>query len=329
MANNECRLNAHAITILETDDVRRMKTVLLSSGAIAFAAIIGLAFFAGVLFEEKAWWPAPQLMIGRTYLKSALGISTADGTDIYGRLLSYPGKRKIACPPQDKDTAVIVVAGQSNAANYQGQRFENADGMVVNYINGDCYVAASPLLGADGNRGESWTLLGNQLISSGLYRRVIIAPASVGNTSVSRWAHGGDLNKMLKDVVQGVGQNYSISFFLWHQGEADFLLKTDGARYRSMLESMIDDVHEIDPAVPIFISRASFLDGMNWEAGNQIWKAQNDVLHDRGVFAGPDTDSDVKLVDRYDGTHFANSGQIRFVNDWLDLIRKYKAGNHS
>ena len=68
-------------------------------------------------------------------------------------------------------------------------------------MNGRCYRAASPLLGADDQKGEPWTLLGNKLVQSGFYRTVILIPAAVGGSSVRRWAKGGDLNAMLVAVI--------------------------------------------------------------------------------------------------------------------------------
>src|ERR1700721_677242 len=67
----------------------------------------------------------------------------------------------------DGATAVLLVAGQSNAANSQGQRYQSPDDRVVNFSEGHCYRAASPLLGADDQRGESWTLLGTKLVRAG------------------------------------------------------------------------------------------------------------------------------------------------------------------
>jgi Carbohydrate esterase, sialic acid-specific acetylesterase len=112
-------------------------------------------------------------------------------TDRFGRLLSYPGKIEITCPIQDEKTAVLLLVGQSNAANYQGQRHQSVDDRVVNFLDGRCYRAASPLLGADGQKGETGTLLGNKLVQSRLYRTVILIPAAVGGSSVRRWAEGG------------------------------------------------------------------------------------------------------------------------------------------
>lgn len=39
-------------------------------------------------------------------------------TDPFVRLLGYPGKVAIDCPAQGAATAVLLVIGRSNAANY-------------------------------------------------------------------------------------------------------------------------------------------------------------------------------------------------------------------
>jgi len=79
------------------------------------------------------------------------------GPDLYafdeaGRLASDDRKKAVACPQQTDRAAVLLLIGQSNAGNHAGQRFRSEHGEnVVNFYNGRCYVAASPLLGADGN----------------------------------------------------------------------------------------------------------------------------------------------------------------------------------
>ena len=70
----------------------------------------GIGLYAGV----KRTWPVPELQ----GLVAKL-TNEALGKDQFGRLLSYPGKTEIACPSQDQMTAVLLVIGQSNAANSQ------------------------------------------------------------------------------------------------------------------------------------------------------------------------------------------------------------------
>ena len=83
----------------------------------------GIGLYAGV----KRSWPVPEL-------KGLVAKLTnqATGKDQFGRLLSYPGKIEIACPSQDQMTAVLLLIGQSNAANYQGQRHQSEDDRVIN-----------------------------------------------------------------------------------------------------------------------------------------------------------------------------------------------------
>src|SRR4029079_8029979 len=77
-----------------------------------------------------------------------------------GRLTSHDGKKAVACPQQTDRTAVLLLMGQSNAGNHAGQRFRSEHGdALINFFDGRCYVAASPLLGSDGTSGEYWTQL--------------------------------------------------------------------------------------------------------------------------------------------------------------------------
>jgi hypothetical protein len=41
----------------------------------------------------------------------------------------------------------------------------------------------------------------------------------------------------------------------------------------------------------------------------------------QAIFDGPKTDRDVTPFDRYDGYHFAASGQEKYTDDWTRLFR--------
>jgi hypothetical protein len=263
----------------------------------------------------KRSWPVPEL-------KGLVAKLTnqATGKDQFGRLLSYPGKIEIACPSRDQMTAVLLVIGQSNAANYQGQRHQSGDDRVVNFSAGHCYRAASPLLGADGELGETWTLLGTKLIQSGLYRTVILIPAAVGGSAIHRWADGGDLNKMMVAVIQAAKMRYTITGVLFNQGAADFILHTPEDQYRSDLNSLIDTIRAQGVSAPFFITRSSN-GGNGWSKDNPIAKAQASLADSqRAIFDGPNTDQDLTPLDRYDDQHFAASGQEKYTDAWIRLF---------
>jgi hypothetical protein len=282
--------------------------------------VSGATFALGVYAGAKRVWPVPELRWLVAPEAQSLG-----RTDQFGRLLSYPGKIEIACPIQDQKTDVLLLVGQSNAGNYQGQRYQSVDDRVVNFVDGRCYRAASPLLGADGQRGEPWTLLGNKLVQSGLYHTVILVPAAVGASSVRRWAAGGDLNAMLMAVISAVKARYTINAVLLDQGTTDFVERMPEGEYRSDLKSMIDSVRAQGVHAPFFITRST-AGPPDWTEDNPVARAQATLADSRNaVFDGPNTDRDVTPLDRYDGYHFGASGQEKFTDAWMRLLQEREA----
>jgi hypothetical protein len=287
---------------------------------LAFITLLCISFYGiGAYCGKRDVWPLPQL----AHVKSMLGGAQVE-TDAFGRLLRYTGKVEIPCPPQDDKTAVLLVIGQSNAANHQGQRYRGLDGRVVNFAGRKCYLAESPLLGAEGEYGEPWTLLGNKLVEAGIYSQVVLIPAGVGNTPIHRWAAGGDLNRMLLDVIDNAKAHYAITHVLWHQGETDFWLKTPEASYKADLGSLIGTVRALGVTAPFYVSRVSFEERYaDWSPANPITTAQTELLDGKTILAGPDTDATVNALDRFDGTHFSSSGQEKFVAAWVSLLQAH------
>ena len=153
LARRECAVT----TSVSASDIRR--------GTATFGA---LALLAVGVFIVGAWagvvraWPVRyslQLIQGLPKPFASAPESRPFAVDPSGRLLNYAGKIEIQCPEQTRGTAVILIAGQSNAANSGAQRHSTRyPDRVLNFMGGRCYVAASPLLGSTGFAGESWTL---------------------------------------------------------------------------------------------------------------------------------------------------------------------------
>jgi Carbohydrate esterase, sialic acid-specific acetylesterase len=294
----------------------KMSTIVRVALLVVFVIVLCASTLGiGIYVGAKRTWPVPQLrrlVAERT--------NPAIKTDQFGRLLSYPGKTEIACPGQDDMTAVLLVMGQSNAANYQGQRYQSPDDRVVNFAAGHCYRAAPPLIGADGRLGETWTLLGTKLVHSGLYRTVILIPVAVGGSSVHRWAAEGDLNATMVAVIQAAKARYTITGVLWDQGATDFALRTPEGQYRSHLKSLIDTIRAQGVRAPFFITRCSF-GGEDWSENNPVARAQASLADSQhAIFDGPNTDHDVTPFDRYDGYHFSASGQEKYTDAWIPLL---------
>ena len=301
--------------------MRRLLPRLALAGAMAMLAVA--AYGIGIYQGYRVTWPVPQI---KALVEHQVRRNGAQ-FDALGRLVAYPGKQPVPCPAQDADTAVLLLAGQSNAANFQGQRYQGEGGHVINFFDGRCYAAASPLLGAGGKFGESWTLLGNRLVAARLYRTVILIPAAVGGSAVAQWAAGGALNRMLLALLRQVRPQYRITAILWQQGATDFALGTTAPRYEAGIRSLLATIHAAGVTAPFYLCRASLQLGSAWSADNPVARAQAALPDGRAIRAGPDTDRDITAFDRYDGLHFSASGQEKFAAAWLALLRDQKAAD--
>jgi hypothetical protein len=247
--------------------------------------------------------------------------------DELGRVTAVPEKKEVPCPRQKKRTAVLLTFGQSNSANFAVQPYKSDHGShVLNLFEGKCYIARSPLLGANGTWGESWTLLGNLLVQNKVFDTVIIVAAGIGATSVARWEKGGNLNPMLiETVTEAMKVKYRFTHLLWHQGEAD--TGTSAEAYTRSFLSMLRTLRDSGVIAPIFVSVASAnrVESKNWDPDVPVRQAQKNLPDPaKGIFAGVDTDLLILRADGYRG-HFNKSGQEKFARAWLAILREHRA----
>lgn len=301
------------------------KKIFLGFAALVLAAG---AYLVGAYSMARLAWPIQEIRALKHQLTGQASLT--DGVPIfdkYGRLTSYPGKIEVECPKQTDKTLVLLVAGQSNTGNHAGQRYESNYGTrVINFWNGKCYKAESPLLGTTGNWGESWTLLANKLIAANMADQVVLIPAGIGGTPIIRWQNNGDLNKMLLDVVKNVQARYKVTQVLWHQGESDYGNKTTITEYAQRFESLVQSLRDKGVNAPVLPSVATKC-GLDtaWSADNPVAAAQNALPNrDKRIYAGPNTDQLLDKLDRFDDCHFSGSGQEKFANAWVAAIKQTK-----
>lgn len=297
--------------------------------AILVATCLVTMVWAAGFYALKHRWPfsaEPASQIAQT-LAAPPGPAQQGTHDGFFRLTAFPGKREIRCPVQTPKTLVLLLAGQSNAANHAEKGYASSYGdRIVNYFGGKCFRAASPLLGATGEGGESWTLLGNKLIASGVADQVVLIPAAIGGTAISRWQAGGDLNGMLLSVVDDARLHYRITHVLWHQGESDYFEKTSHEEYTTRFFSLLDSLRQHGVDAPVFPSVTTrCLKGPEWFPVNPTAQAQHTLPdRSRGVYAGIDTDSLLELEDRDVTCHYRESGQEKFAGGWLEILWSHR-----
>ncbi len=294
---------------------------------------VGILFVAictcAIVAQTTIPWvePAVRRAVNRV-LDQFPGTPTSDQPyvlDSHGRVVAALGQMEAACPMQSHKTAVILTIGQSNAANSGERSFSTApDGRVLNYWKGKCFVATSPLLGATGTGGEPWTLLAKRLIASGQYQHVVLVASAINGSPLKRWKHDADLGQMLATVLTSVKPVFEVTHVLWHQGEADAVLKTSTADYVRMFREMVRDMRRQGINAPVYISVASLCNAaLGFPSDNPIVLAQRTLPDPKDlIFQGPDTDRLIALTMRRDGCHLNELGLQMFAHAWAQILIK-------
>jgi hypothetical protein len=285
-------------------------------------------YFIGGISGRHDLFPWPQLHALRQHNYPPVVPVSRYIFDVNQRLLADESKSSVACPIQTDRTVVLMVLGQSNAANYGGQRYRSKHGeQVINFFNGQCFVAASPLLGSTGAKGEYWTQAANLLIESGRFDHVVIAPLAFSGSEVVRWASGGDINLMLIDLIKQLKmKGYQAKHVLWDQGEADFVKGTSTEAYRERLLSMIGTLRQQNISAPVYVSIASkCLEPSNGglkthSRDNPIVIAQMALSEGRNMRLGVNTDELLDEDDRYDDCHIGGSGMDKVARAWAKIL---------
>ncbi len=220
--------------------------------------------------------------------------------DELGAYSNLDGKTKVDCPTQSTSLAVILVLGQSNAANHSEKKYATQfPGRVLNFYQGKCYSAESPLLGASGLEGEYLTPMGDSLVETGTFQKIIIVNASIGGSKVGDWVDSGRLAKRLLLTLDTLKSKYKVTITIWHQGESDFTGNTSFDDYIKSFKSLEKTLWQNEVRAPILIITSTIC-GYNssWSPRNQVALAQKSLIDNRHIVLGLDADARLGLKDR-------------------------------
>ncbi|MFA0267285.1 sialate O-acetylesterase [Vibrio cyclitrophicus] len=289
-----------------------MKKIILSSMAF---------FFHGAHAGQDKPFPYSEIKAMTSFFKSALDPQPEIGS--FGRVISMPDSVHVECPTQNEKLGVIVAFGQSNSANqaeykYTSQELEG----VVNFYDGRCYQAKSPLLGATGLRGEWISKTAKNLIDNDVYNKVVVMSSGIGGTPIIRWARDNDLNQMFLNELQKISEKYVVTDMIWHQGETDKKY-TPTEAYENMFLSMKETITEAGVNAPIFISIASVC-GSSFSYPNKVTMAQENLVKKNNIYLGVNTDKLISPDMRFDGCHFDKAGQEIAARVMAESIKNTK-----
>jgi len=248
-------------------------------------------------------------------------------------LMALPASAQTATPPATRKSTstakaakprvmVALVFGQSNAGNW-GESPKTAGPNVFVFFRGQYGRAKDPLPGANGNWGSVWTRLGDKIIASKLYDKVIFVPAAIGATEIALWSPGGLLHKdLLRNVREAKEAGYTFTHLLWHQGESDAVLGTRKEDYEQRFIAMLAAIRELGVDAPAFVAIATRCG--DYQPNAEIRAAQMALVNPAlGIFQGPDTDQ-LDLTYRHDGCHFSNAGLEAHADLWLKVIEDHE-----
>ena len=237
--------------------------------------------------------------------------------------LPLPPRIERPCGTSSGQTAVIVVYGQSNAANYGTSRYAAREA-VDNFdpATGRCFAAVDPLLGTDGSGGNFATRLGDILIQAGRYNRVILVPIAVEGASLSA------LNNAYADRIENVIAKLKAAklvptHLLFQQGEKDAMMATTPAQYVSQLHRIVARFRAAGFEAPFYLSQSTKCDLADPKNSAAVRAGQELAIDATlNIRRGPDTDmigNDGRNPN--DGCHMNETGTLANAALWGAFIK--------
>jgi len=225
-------------------------------------------------------------------------------------------------------TMIFLAFGQSNASDYGAGSYICKNKEIYNYYKGDLYRAKEPLLGPDGTGTSVWTRVADMLIDSGMYKKVIIVPCGIGQTSVDCWANGSCKIQLQKTLDYLKKDNIKLTHVFWDQGETDVVDKTTKNQYKERLKAVIKIVRDEQAGAPFFATITGYCPFQNdYPLGidTNITQAQHEVISEvNNVKLGPNTDSINLAYYRFDYLHFTEKGLDKLAGLWYNSIKAAK-----
>lgn len=216
------------------------------------------------------------------------------------------------------ETKVIMVLGQSNAANH-GERAGPITSGVHSFHLGQCFQARDPLPGATGQGGSVWTHLAPRFLDPPRVRSVLLVPMAVTSTSIAQWnAHPALVDGLAQTVEALRVEGFLPDLVLWHQGEAESFKGTGAEDYRDGFARWLHRLRQLGVDAPVWVARATRCQQLR----NDAVRAQQAALPAlfRGVHAGPDLDALFDPSHRHDGCHFSVVGLEAAAQAWWNAI---------
>jgi len=240
-------------------------------------------------------------------------IDSKDGL-IYTRTFFREKIDKGTLSKENSKILIFLTYGQSNAANASNFKYKTTH-HVYEFWNENLYEYIEPSLGASGNGGSVWGLVGDKLIEADIADKVVFMNAAVAGASMEELAYkefgfSTDLINRYKKIKEELK---TVDAILIHQGESNI---NDSSGYENAFNSLKSELLSISSA-PIILANASYCNGVS---DDKLKKIQDTVISkNKEVYRGPNSDKILSNF-RYDDCHFNKEGLESLSDFWVDSI---------
>lgn len=211
-------------------------------------------------------------------------------------------------------TLVLIVAGQSNAANIVPTRIAPTNASVIDQMNiydGALYSVRGDLLGCsnDDTHGNMNVQLADKFISNGIFNRVIIADIAISTTTIAQWSTGTLSTRipviMRRLAAAGITPSTTgVTFaFLWEQGESDS--GTAQATYQSAFGTIKSSLLAAGFSGHIFVAEQTMLNGVT---NATVEAAQIALVDNTSIWSAGNMDALTGTNRQSDNTHWSDTG---------------------
>lgn len=224
---------------------------------------------------------------------------------------------------------VLLVLGQSNAANASNELMFSNCNKTLNFYQGELYPLKDPLKGANGEGGSVWTRLAVNLLKVNFANEIIIAPTAIGGTAIEQWIPSGNLNYLITETINNIqNSGLEITHVLWHQGESNnsalnpsIAPQQNANNYANNFMLLVEYLRSKNVQAPIFIAQASRCATLPIDT--LLLQAQVSVANDSlNIYQGPNTDL-LGNEYRYDDCHFNGTGLQIHAYMWAEKLQDF------
>lgn len=227
-----------------------------------------------------------------------------------------------------ESTAVLIYIGDSTGGNSVPFSYSvvSSKNHQMGLYNGAIYPMAGTMLGANvapAGATHYGARLGDGLLASLLFDRVIGISCGIGGTIFSRFAVGGDLNHRIGVCARRLNDRGLLAAdfvaVLLQMGPNDTNAGTSQGACEDAIESIAatfatEFARYVGSTVPFFVARRSRFAG---STGSAVRAAQLNVVNGTTIFAGPDNDG-VSMTG--DSTHDDATGVDEDAANWAAVI---------